>query len=171
MKQKSPIIRQGKVTELMTELANLPEREKAPNDPVSLSEIFSTKEYAAEVKSALKKGYTFENLAAIFTEKYGIAVTARQIKYHFTHAKNQGVKSKSGKKSGETGASEDHALSVDSPGKTVTEGVKENFIAPDSRTKPSSNVSGFHFDNGATAKTEENVDLGAFPIDTWLKGS
>jgi hypothetical protein len=82
----------------MTELANLPEREKNPGDPVSLSEIFHSKEYAAEVKAALKKGYSFENLAEIFTERCGVGVSARQIKYHFTRGKNRGAKSKYGKK-------------------------------------------------------------------------
>ena len=98
MKRKSPIIRQGKVTELMAELASLPEREKAPDDPVTLSEMFRTKEYVTEVKAALKKGYTFENLEEIFTERCGVVVSARQIRYHFTHGQNRGVKSKSVKK-------------------------------------------------------------------------
>ena len=88
------------MTELIAELANLPEREKAPNDPISLAEVFRTKEYAAEVKTALKKGYTFENLAEIFSERCGVSVTARQIKYHFTRGKNRGTKSKSSKKAG-----------------------------------------------------------------------
>jgi hypothetical protein len=155
----------------MTQIANLPERGKTPNDPISMSEIFRTKEYAAEIKAALKKGYTFENLAEIFTERCGIAVSARQIKYHFTRAKNRGVKGKPSKKAGESGDSENHVLPVDSPGKTAAEGVKENFIASDSRTKPFSNSSGFSFENRATAETKRNVDPGAFPIDVRPKES
>jgi hypothetical protein len=100
MERKSPIIRQGKVTELMAELASLPVREKAPEDPITLSEMFRTKEYLTEVKAALKKGYTFENLAAIFTERCNVAVSARQIRYHFTHGQNRGMKNKSCPKSG-----------------------------------------------------------------------
>ena len=171
MGQKSQIIQQGKVTELMTQIANLPERGKAPNDPISMSEIFRTKEYAAEIKAALKKGYTFENLAEIFTERCGIAVSARQIKYHFTRAKNRSVKGKPGKKTGEADISENHASPADSPGKAITEGVKENIIATDSQMKASSNVSGFTFEKHATVETEGNVDLGAFPIDVMPKES
>jgi hypothetical protein len=171
MKRKSLIIQQGKVAALMTELASLPEYEKNPNDPVSLSEIFRTKEYISEVKAALKKGYTFENLAKIFTERCGIAVSARQIKYHFTRGKNRGMKSKTGKKAGDASASVKQTISVDSSGKTVNECVKENFIVSDSRMKTSSNVAGFSFEKRATAEAEGNVDSGAFPIDIWPKGS
>jgi hypothetical protein len=169
MKRKSLIIQQGKVAALMTELANLPECEKNPNDPVSLSEIFRTKEYIAEIKAALKKGYTFENLAKLFTERCGIAVSARQIKYHFTHAKNQGVKGKSVKKAGVSVDSANHASSMDSPGKTSAEGVKENLIAPDSQTKASLNISGFDFGNRATAETDVNADCRASFRDMWPK--
>ena len=171
MGQKSQIIQQGKVTELMTQIANLPERGKAPNDPISMSEIFRTKEYAAEIKAALKKGYTFENLAEIFTERCGIAVSARQIKYHFTRAKNRGVKGKPSKKAGEAGTSEKDALSADSPRKTAVGDVKENLIAPDSQTRTSSNVSGFSFESRTSARAEGNVDPGAFPIDVRPKES
>jgi hypothetical protein len=51
MERKSPIIQQGKVAELMTQIANLLERGKRPNDHVSLAEIFHTKEYAALKKA------------------------------------------------------------------------------------------------------------------------
>jgi hypothetical protein len=169
MKRKSQMIQQGKVTELMTQLANLPEREKSPNDPVSLSAIFHTKEYIAEVKAALKKGYTFETLAKIFTERCGVAVSARQIKYHFTRAKNQGVKSKSGKKSGEIVDPGNNALSMDSTVKAAAEGVKENSIAPSSQTKASLNVSGFSFESRATVETDVNIDCGASFRDMWPK--
>jgi hypothetical protein len=98
MKKQSPVIQQGIVAELMSALANLPVREKAPEDPVSLAEIFHTKEYVTEVKAALRKGYTFEHLAEIFTERCGVVVSARQIKYHLTRGQNQGTKSKAGKK-------------------------------------------------------------------------
>ena len=99
MTKKSPIIQQGKVTDLMTQLANLPERKKAPDYPVSLTEIFRSKEYMAEIRRALKRGYGFGDLAAIFTERCGVAISARQIKYHYTHDQNQSVNTKSCKKS------------------------------------------------------------------------
>ena len=171
MTKKSPIIQQGKVTDLMTQLANLPERKKAPDDPVSLTEIFRTKEYIAEIRMALKHGYSFGDLAEIFTERCGVAISARQIKYHYTHEQNQGVKAKSGKKSRKASVSVSHALSSDSPGKTATEVMKENFIASDSQTKPFPNSSGFTFEKHATAETEGNADLGAFPIDVRPKES
>jgi hypothetical protein len=155
----------------MTRIANLPERGKTPNDPVSLSEIFRTKEYAAEIKAALKKGYTFENLAEIFTERCGITVSARQIKYHFTRAKNRSVKGKPGKKAGGGGTSGNHASPEDSPGKAITEGVKENLISPDSQVKASSNVSGFVFKNSATTNAEMNTNFSAFSLDMRPKES
>jgi hypothetical protein len=104
MTRKSSIIQQSKVTDLMSQLANLPERERAPDDPISLSEIFRTKEYVAEIKGALKRGYSFDDLGKIFTERCGVAISARQIKYHYTRGTTQGMKSKPGKKAGENGA-------------------------------------------------------------------
>jgi hypothetical protein len=169
--KKSPIIRQGKVTDLMTQIANLPERKKAPDDMVSLTEIFRTKEYIAEVRRALKRGYSFGDLAKIFTERCGVAISARQIRYHYTHEQNQSVNAKSRKKPRKTGASENHALSADSPQKTAVDDVKENHTAPDSRTKPLSNSSGFSFESRATAETERKIDFGAFPIDARPKES
>jgi hypothetical protein len=171
MKRKSPIIQQGKVTELMSRLANLPEREKAPSDPVSLSEVFRTKEYITEIKTALKKGYTFENIAEIFSERCGVAVSARQIRYHFTRAKNRSVKGKSGKKSEENSISENNVSSADFQQTDESEDVKEDFIAPDSQTKAFSNVSGFSFENRATVRTEVKADSGAFQFDMRPKES
>jgi hypothetical protein len=138
MKRKSPDIRQSVVTELMTELANLPEREKDPDDLVSLPEIFRSKEYMAEVKAALKKGYTFEKLAEIFSEKCGVAVSERQIKYHMTRGKNRGIKSKSRAKAKAIGALENRASSADSSGKDIAEGVKENVMSSGFSAKHSS---------------------------------
>jgi hypothetical protein len=145
MKRKSPIIQQGVVTELMSQLASLPEREKAPDDPVSLSEMFRTKEYVTEVKAALKKGYTFDDLAEIFSEKCGVAVSARQIRYHFTRGKNRGMKNKPDKKAGEAGTSENHTTPADSERKgadndgTETNGVtnsSEDCYSEDTRFIP-----------------------------------
>ena len=98
MRKKSPSIRQGIVTEMMTELANLPKREKSPGDLITLSEIFRMKGYMTEIKGALKRGYSFDDLAEIFTERFGVAVSARQIRYHFTRAQNIGKKSGTGQK-------------------------------------------------------------------------
>ena len=91
MKQKSRVIQlqQSTVTDLISHLAKLPEREKSPDDPVSLPEIFRTKEYMTEIRNALKKGYTFEDLSKIFSEKVGVTVSVRQLKYHYTRGKNK----------------------------------------------------------------------------------
>jgi hypothetical protein len=78
MTLKSPTIQQGRVTELMAQLAKLPEREKAPDDPISLSEIFRAKEYAAEIRGVLKRGYSFGDLAEIFTGMCGAAINEGQ---------------------------------------------------------------------------------------------
>ena len=91
MKQKGKAIRlqYGAVTDLMSHLANLPEREKSPDDLISLPEIFRRKDYMTEIRNALKRGYTFEDLSKIFTEKCGVSVSARQLKYHYTRGKNK----------------------------------------------------------------------------------
>ena len=97
MKQKGKAIQlqQGTVKDLISHLANLPEREKSPDDPVSLPEIFRTKEYMAEIRNALKRGYTFEDLSKIFTEKCGVTISVRQLKYHYTRGKNKLPKERS----------------------------------------------------------------------------
>jgi hypothetical protein len=153
MTRKSLIIQQSKVTELMSQLANLPEREKAPGDPVSLSEIFRAKEYITEIKGALKRGYSFDDLAKIFTERCGVAVSARQIRYHFTRGQNRGRKSKSGKKNGESVTPKGGASSTDSLRGDAAEEAKRTLATTDfetgSETISPSKDSGFASDNGA----------------------
>jgi hypothetical protein len=166
MKRKSPEIRQGIVTELMTELANLSERKRDPDDPVSLLEIFHTKECTAEVKAALKKGYTFENLAEIFTEKCGVAVSARQIKYHFTRGKNRGMKSKSRAKAERIGVSGSRVSSADSARKSTGNEGKETVMALDSPAKDSPKSERFFTGNNADA----NAKAGTFSLDAKPKG-
>jgi hypothetical protein len=134
MKQKSPTIKQGTVTELMAQLANLPEREKAPDTPVSLPEIFRMNEYIVETKRALKRGYSFDDLAEIFTEKLGVAVSARQIRYHFTRGKNRGMKSKSGKKAKENGGAESRVSSADSSRKDPAQNAQRSVAETDFET-------------------------------------
>ena len=85
-------LQKSTVTDLMSHLSGLPEREKGPDDPISLPEIFRTKEYMAEIRGALKKGYTFEDLARLFSERCGIDISARQLKYHFTRGTKRGLK-------------------------------------------------------------------------------
>jgi hypothetical protein len=160
MTKKSPIFKQGNVMELMTELANLPERKKAPNDPVNLSEVFRTKEYVAEVKAALKKGYTFEDLAEIFTERCGVVISARQIKYHFTRGKNRGMKNKSDKKDRAVGASENHTPSMDSARKTADNDGTRNESAAIFSAKHSSEDEKFVSDKDGAM----DANPGAFVI-------
>jgi hypothetical protein len=88
-KGKAIQLKQGAVTDMISHLANLPEREKSPDDSVSLPEVFRSKAYMAEIQGALKKGYTFEDLSEIFSEKCGVTVSVRQLKYHYTRGKNK----------------------------------------------------------------------------------
>ena len=81
--------------DVMSHLSNLPNREPDINVLLGLSEIFRTKEYITKIKDALKKGYTFNDLAEIFSDKCGISINGRQLKYHYTRAKNLGTKGKS----------------------------------------------------------------------------
>jgi hypothetical protein len=134
MTRKSPTVKQGMVTELMVQLSNLPERERDPDDPVSLPEIFRTKEYIAEIEGALKRGYSFDDLAEIFTEKLGVAVSARQIRYHFTRGKNQGTKGKSAKKAKENGGAESRISSADSSRKDPAQNTQRNVAVTDFET-------------------------------------
>ncbi|MDL2264609.1 hypothetical protein LJC31_08155 [Synergistaceae bacterium OttesenSCG-928-I11] len=90
-------IKQGALADVMLHLAELPKREKDPTAQLGLSEIFRTKEYMAEIRGALKKGYSFEQLAEIFTERCGVEVTPRQMRYHYTRERNLRTK---GKKTG-----------------------------------------------------------------------
>jgi hypothetical protein len=154
MTKKSPTIQQSKVTDLMTQLANMPERKKAPGDPVSLSEIFRTREYMAEIKRALKRGYSFDDLAEIFTEKCEIAISARQIRYHYTHGKNQVMKSKSGSGSTESSTPNKHDTSADSPQKTIDEVSGKNSSSTGSGTES--------FREGTDAVSDGGAELGDF---------
>jgi hypothetical protein len=169
--RRGTAIKQGAVTDVMSRLANLPNHEKDPGAAVSLSEIFRTKAYLNEIKCALKKGYTFENLAEIFTERCGVSISARQIKYHLTRAKNRSVKGKLGKKAEDNSVHEGSVSSTVSSRENTAEGVKENFIPPDSQTRTSSNVSGFSFESRTSARAEGNADPGAFPVDMRPKES
>jgi hypothetical protein len=83
----------------MARLSELPDRVEDPGASVSLGRIFRSKEYFNEIKGALKKGYTFGDLAAIFTERCGVDVSARQLKYHHTREKNRRAKNNAGGKS------------------------------------------------------------------------
>ena len=93
--RKRTAIKQGAVMDVMSHLSNLPNREPDINVLLGLSEIFRTKEYITKIKDALKKGYTFDDLAEIFSDKCGIPINGRQLKYHYTRAKNLGTKGKS----------------------------------------------------------------------------
>jgi hypothetical protein len=114
-------LRQSVVTDLISHLASLPEREKSSDDPISLPEIFRTKEYMAEIRGALKKGYTFEDLAEIFTERCGVGVSARQLKYHYTRGKNRSMKTQAGKKAKNAGDQKKCTSSANPPQKDTVE--------------------------------------------------
>jgi hypothetical protein len=165
--RKGTIIKQGAVTDIMSRLSELPEREKDPGTAVSLGEIFRAKEYMAEIKDALKKGYSLSDLAEIFTEKCGVNISARQIKYHLTRAKNRSVKGKSGKRSLSRGC----APLSDTGQRRAAGCAKENPVAPDSAAIFSMKVPEFSSENRVAAGTEGNVDSVTFSPDTRLKES
>jgi hypothetical protein len=96
--RRGTAIKQCAVLEVMARLSELPDRGKDPGTSVSLGKIFRAKEYFNEIKTALKKGYTFDDLASIFTEKCGVEVSARQLKYHYTREKNRRSKNNAGRK-------------------------------------------------------------------------
>jgi hypothetical protein len=169
--KKSPIIRQDKVTDLMTQLANLPERKKAPDDPVSLTEIFRTKKYMAEIRRALKRGYGFGDLAEIFTERCGVAISARQIKYHYTHGNNQDVKAESAKEIAGNSVSKSRVSSGDSSRENTCPDRKESVVALGLEAESPSEVSEFAFENGTATGADGNVNPGAFSIDVRPKES
>jgi hypothetical protein len=120
--QRGTTIKQSAVSGVMSRLSELPDRGKDSGSAISLGKVFRTKEYLAEIKGALKKGYTFDDLAAIFTERCGVSITARQMKYHFTREKNRRSKSNSGEKSNRQDTSEGD---VPRENATQTESVEE----------------------------------------------
>jgi hypothetical protein len=95
-------MQQSAVSDVMSCLSELPDRGKDPGSTVRLAEMFRTKEYFAEIKSALKKGYSFGDLAAIFTERCGVSISERQLKYHYTRERNKRAKNNSGKIGGKS---------------------------------------------------------------------
>jgi hypothetical protein len=90
--RRGTTIKQSAVSDVMSRLSELPDRGKDPGAVISLSKVLHTKEYFAEIKGALKKGYTFSDLAAIFSERCGVSISARQLKYHYTREKNKSAK-------------------------------------------------------------------------------
>jgi hypothetical protein len=150
-------IQKSVVTDLMSHLASLPECEKGPDDPISLPEIFRTKEYMAEIRGALKKGYAFEDLAKIFSERCGVVVTARQMKYHYTRGKNRGVKSQSNKKGEDIEHQKERASSKNPPLKDIDESTGKNVETAEKPSQSPAVIS----DNRWTAK----VKPGAFLVD------
>ncbi len=95
--RKKTTIQQGAIADVMSHLSRLQERETDPAKPMALSELFRTKAYAAEIQSALEKGYSFDDIAEIFTQRSGVQVTGRQLQYHYTREKNLRTKGKKSK--------------------------------------------------------------------------
>jgi hypothetical protein len=164
-------IKQSALADVMSHLSKLPKREKDPGTVVSLSEIFRAKEYMAEIKGALKKGYSFSDIAEIFTEKCGVNISARQIKYHYTCAKNRSAKGKSSKNTDKTSTSGACVPSADSQRTGAVGCAEGNRMASDSETIPSLKVTGFVSENRTTSGAEGNIDSDAFSFDTRPKES
>jgi hypothetical protein len=137
--QRQTVIKQGDISDVMSRLSELPSRGKDPGAAVSLAEIFRTKEYLAEIKGALKKGYSFCDLAEIFTERCGVDVSARQLKYHYTREKNKRAKNNIGGKPKQQNTSKDDVApenpagtgSIDKAGDTETAANVPAIHAPE----------------------------------------
>jgi len=142
--RKRTVIKQGAMMDVMSHLENLPVREHDPGVLLGLSEIFRTKEYMTEIKNALKKGYTFDDLAEMFSAKCGVSISGRQMKYHYTRANNLGAAKK---KSG--GIYKPLNISKDS--RKVTIGGANTTH---SGTNSSPAYSGFVSESDATGKTK-----------------
>jgi hypothetical protein len=155
----------------MSRLSELPEREKDPGTTVGLGEIFRVKEYMTEIKGALKKGYTFKNLAEIFTEKCGVNISARQIKYHFTRAKNLCARGKTGKNADKRSLSLGCAPSADAEKTEAEKRAKENPVALNPTTIPPLMVPGLSSGNSGMERAGESADPEAFSFDMRLKES
>lgn len=159
--RKRTTIRQGAVDDVMSQLSKLPEREKDPTKPVSLPELFRTKEYVVEIERVLRRGYSFDDLAEIFTERCGVEISARQLKYHHTHTKNLKAK---GKKSKTAGASKKMPSPAKVPecdeksGSNIAETSVE--ISPQNRTSAPQSTAFVSEKMGTTAS-----EAGAFSTD------
>ena len=158
--RRQTIIQQRVIADVMSHLSELPERGKDSVIPISLSDVFRTKEYVAEIKGALKKGYTFNDLAEIFTERCGVVISARQMKYHYTRGQNLRVKGKSGAKSKRAVVHND-SVSPANPNSMSAGGERKDDIkaAAGSPVEPSSKRTGFPSEIGEA--TDSNSD--AFP--------
>jgi hypothetical protein len=101
----------------------------------------------AEIRGALKKGYTFEDLAEIFTERCGVAVSARQLKYHYTRGRNRGMKTQAGKKAKNAGDQKKCTSSTNPPQKDTVERPSKGLeIASGSDTTKSVKAGSFSID-------------------------
>ena len=148
MTRKVEIFRHSDVADVMSHLACLPKREKEQDDSMSMPEIFREKSYMSEIKGALKKGYTFDDLAKIFSDRCSVVISGRQLKYHYTRAKNLGMKEKSGGKS----------KSVNTP-KDAESVMERNTRETDSRENSPPEYPDFVSRNSAVNKTK----FDAFP--------
>jgi hypothetical protein len=162
------MIQQGKLIDVMTQLANLPERKKAPDAPVSLSEIFRTREYMAEIKGALKKGYSFDDLARIFTEKCGVNISARQLKYRCTREKNRRDKNSDGGKSRPHADLNGNVLPENPARMNSDDGAKGEIGA----AKTTMNVTAIHSPKPTAFVTSDaeavSAETGTFPFEKRL---
>ena len=95
-KRGKPIqIQHNVVMELVSHLKELPSRDENINKVLTLTQIFHTEAFKREVKALLKRGYTHKEISKIITEKCGIIISERQVKYHYTRAENDGRHKKS----------------------------------------------------------------------------
>jgi len=90
--RKKVLIKRSVMEDFVLYMKSLPKRELDPDFSFGLRDIFRTKEYAVEIKNALKNGYTFDHIAEILSVRFGVAISGRQLQYHYTRSKNHGMK-------------------------------------------------------------------------------
>jgi hypothetical protein len=159
----------------MSRLSELPCREKDPGAAVSLGKIFREKEYFNEIKGALKKGYTFDNLAAIFTERCGADISPRQMKYHYTREKNRRAKNNAGGKpkqsdTSKSDATRENSGPMSSSGEAEADAGDTGAVA-DIQAIHTPKHAAFISPNGVTCPAETGAGTLAFPFEKRQQGN
>jgi hypothetical protein len=156
---------------VISRLSELPDRGEDPSAAISLGKVFRTKEYLAEVKGALKKGYTFDDLAAIFSERCGVSISARQLKYHYTREKNKRAKNNAVGKPKQQDTSKDDATPENLA--RMSSSGEADVDAGDTVT--ATNIPAIHAafipTNGVTCPAETGAGTLAFPLEKRQQGN
>jgi len=134
---------------LISHLKELPSRDTNANKVLTLTQIFHTEEFKKEVQSLLQKGYLHSEIAAIITEKCGVHISERQVKYHCTRAANTKKYKKSSRK-----ATQKVNETSNNPGSIIHESSRKPEKVSPNATKTSINDVAT-----SAAKDEEKVEV------------